>query len=161
MTSRTAWVAGLLNAGLGWTQVLNFAAATTIVNGNSVLDSADITNGTSLDIFADFSISLTIASSTIVAGANMAFWIYALNQDGTTYGDNHLTSGASAAVTPSFAPDFVIPCFAAATQTTIIGNARGIILPPGTIRFAVQNNSGFTLTAATYKYRSYNTNLNS
>lgn len=160
MASRTAWVAGL-GQGLTWGAVLTQAAAGTLVNGNAILDNADIANGGSLlDIFADFSISLTIASSTIATGANLAFWIYMLNQDGTTYGDNHLTT-SSATVTPSTPPDFVIPCFAAAAQTTIIGNARGIIIPPGTFRFGVQNNCGFTLTAATYKYRTYNTNLNS
>lgn len=158
MANRTAWTGGLLNSGLGWVTAVSTAG--TLATANSVLDSSDITNGSSLDIFADISVSCTISSSTIAAGANLAFWIYPLNQDGTTYGDNHLTT-TPAAVTPSAAPDVIIPCFAAAGQTSIIGIARGIIIPPGTFRWAIQNNCGFTFTAATIKYRTYNTNLNS
>lgn len=161
MTSRTAWVAGL-GQGFTWGTAIASANMASMTNGQSVLDSTDITNQTALDIFADLSISLAISSSTIAAGANIAIWLYALNQDGSTYGDNHLTTSA-ASVTPSSPPIAVIPCFAAATQTSIIGNVTGIIIPPGTFRWAMQNNSGFALTSGTQtiKYRTYNTNLNS
>jgi hypothetical protein len=54
---------------------------------------------------------------------------------------------------------------AAASQTALIGNNFGnpIIIPPGSFRLAMQNNSGFSLTAGTQtvKYRTYNQNLNS
>jgi len=38
-----------------------------------------------------------------------------------------------------------------------------VIIPPGSFRLAIQNNSGFTLTSGTQtvKYRTYNINLNS
>lgn len=161
MTSRTAWVAGN-GVGFTWTTAIASANMASLANGSSVMDSTDISNQSNLDIFADISISLLIASSTIASGANIALWLYALNQDGTTYGDNHLTT-SGAAVTPSASPIAVVPCFAAATQTAIIGQAIGIIIPPGTFRWAMQNNSGFALTAGTQtiKYRTYNTNLNS
>jgi hypothetical protein len=156
MVSRTAWTGGN-GAGLTWATAN--ANAGTLANGNSVLDSTDITNGISLDIFADVSFSCTIASSTIAAGANIAFYLALLNQDGSTYGDNHVTTTPAAAA-PSYAPAAVINLFAAATQTSLIGNYQGIVLPPGTFRWIVQNNSGFAFTAATLKYRTYNTNLN-
>lgn len=156
MASRTAWTAGN-GAGLTWATAN--ANAGTLGNGNSVLDSTDIANGTNLDIFADVSFSCTISSSTIAAGANLAFYLALLNQDGTTYGDNHVTTTPAAAA-PSYAPVAVVPLFAAASQTSLIGIYQGIILPPGTFRWIVQNNSGFAFTAATIKYRTYNTNLN-
>lgn len=163
MASRTAWIAGL-GVGFTWGTAIASAQMVSMVNGNTVLDTTDITNQTALDIFADVSISLVIASSTIAVGANIAIWLAALNQDGTTYGDNKIvTTAGGSAITPSYPPIAVIPCFAAAAQTTIIGNALGLVIPPGTFRWAMQNNSGFSLTAGTQtiKYRTYNTNLNS
>jgi hypothetical protein len=161
MANRTAWVAGLGQT-FTWGTAIASANMASMTNGQSVLDSTDITNQTALDIFADISISLAIASSTIAAGANIAIFLAALNQDGTTYGDNHLTTSA-ASVTPSYSPIAVIPLFAAATQTSLIGNALGLVIPPGTFRWGMQNNSGFSLTSGTQtiKYRTYNTNLNS
>lgn len=160
MTSRTAWTAGN-GAGYTWTQAIASARMASMTNGQSVMDGTDITNQSAQDMFADISISLAIASSTIAAGANIAIFLYALNQDGTTYGDNHLTT-TPASVTPSLPPIATINCFAAATQTSIIGNATGIIIPPGTFRWAMQNNSGFSLTsgAQAISYRTYNINLN-
>jgi hypothetical protein len=85
-----------------------------------------------------------------------------LNQDGSTYGDGQFTNGTAAAKTPTFSPCAVMPLVAAASQTALIGFAQQIIIPPGSFRLAIQNNSGFTLTAGTQtvKYRTYNLNLN-
>jgi len=161
VANRTAWVAGL-GQGLTWGTAIASANMASMTNGQSVMDSTDVTNQTALDIYADISISLAISSSTIGAGANIAIFLAMLNQDGTTYGDNHVTTSASS-VTPSYSPIAVIPLFAAASQTSLIGNASGLIIPPGTFRWAMQNNSGFALTSGTQtiKYRTYNTNLNS
>ncbi len=164
MTARTAWTAGN-GVGLAWSTLINSADMTAgpLATANTVLSSvADIANGTNLDQFMDISASLVISSSTIVAGANLAFWLYALNQDGTTYGDGQLTAGTGAAKTPTFPPCAVMPLVAAAAQTALIGFVQGIIIPPGSFRVAIQNNSGFTLTAGTQtvKYRTYNQNLN-
>lgn len=163
MTSRTAWTAGN-GVGLTWTTGINSADMASMATANTVVSSvADIANGTNLDMFMDISASLVISSSTIVAGANLAFWIYDLNQDGTTYGDNQFTAGTAAAKTPTFAPCAVIPLIAAATQTALIGYVNQIVIPPGSFRLAIQNNSGFSLTSGTQtvKYRTYNINLNS
>lgn len=162
MANRTAWTAGN-GAGLTWATAINSADMASMATANTVVSSvADIANGTNLDMFMDISASLVIASSTIVAGANLAFWLYALNQDGTTYGDGQFTNGTAAAKTPTFAPCAAMPLVAAAAQTALIGNALQIMIPPGSFRVAIQNNSGFALTAGTQtvKYRTYNLNLN-
>lgn len=156
--NRTAWTAGN-GVGLTWTNAISTGGVATLANTNSILDGTDQTNGTALDILCDLSHSITISSSTVAPGASIPYWLYYLNQDGTTYGDNHLST-TSAAVTPSAAAVAAIACFAAASQTSIIGNATGMTLAPGTFRWATQNGCGFNYTAATIKYRTYNVNLN-
>jgi hypothetical protein len=162
MTSRTAWVAGN-GQGLSWGTLINSADLASLPNGSSVLSSvSDILNGTNLDQFMDISAVLAISSSTIAAGACLTFWLYALQEDGSTYGDGQLTGGAQAAKTPAFAPIGTMPLVAAASQTALVGFIQGIVIPPGSFRVAMQNNSGFTLTSGTQtvKYRTYNQNLN-
>jgi hypothetical protein len=162
MTARTAWTAGN-GAGLTWTTGINSADLASMPTGSTVVSSvADIANGTNLDMFMDVSCRLAISSSTIIAGANLALWLYDLLDDGTTYGDGQFTNGTQAAKTPMFSPIATIPLVAAASQTLLIGYANQIIIPPGSFRLALQNNSGFTLTAGTQtvKYRTYNLNLN-
>jgi len=157
MTSRTAWTAGN-GAGLTWTALFG-SEVSTLANTDSVLSSIDIANGAALDQFMDVSLEATIASSTIAAGANFALWLMALMEDGTTYGDNSVTT-TPAAVTPGLFPVATIPLLAKASTTALYGFAQGIILPPGSFAMALQNNCGFTLTACTVKYRTYNQNLN-
>lgn len=160
MTAVSGWQGGRLNSGLTWTTCFQAADAGTLASGSSVLSSTgDITNGTSLDMFVDISFSCTISSNTIAAGANITFWKYYLNQDGTTYGDNQFTAGTPAAKTPSFlsAGAFNIP--AVASTTTMVGLIEQISISPGTLRFLVQNNCGFTFTGATIKFRSFNIRL--
>jgi len=168
MTTNSAWIAGR-GAGLTWASAFNTTDFTTsdggglLANAHTVLSTiADIANGTALDQFADISVRLTIASSTIAAGACLSFWIYELLDDGTTYGDGKLTAGTSAALTPAFPPCGAIYLYAAASQTSLVGSLTGIVIPPGSFRFAIQNNSGFTLTnsSTVCKYRTYNLNLN-
>ena len=168
MTANTAWTAGR-GAGLTWANAFNTTDFTTsnagglLASGQSVLSTvADIANGTNLDMFADISVRLSIASSTIAAGACLPFWIYELLDDGTTYGDGKLTAGTAAAITPAVSPCCIVPLYAAASQTSLVGFAQGIVIPPGSFRFAMQNASGFTLTSSVTacKYRTYNLNLN-
>lgn len=162
MTGRLAWTAGN-GVGLTWSTAINSADLASIPNGSSVLSSvADIANGTNLDIWCDLSAELVIASSTIAAGANLTFWLYALLDNATNYGDGQLASGTQAAKTPAFAPIGIMPIPAVAATTNLFGFIQGIIIPPGSFRFAMQNNSGFALTSGTQtvKYRTYNQNLN-
>jgi hypothetical protein len=157
MASRTAWTAGN-GQGLAWGSLFG-SEVSTLVNGDSVLSSVDIANGTALDQFMDVSLEATIASSTIAAGANFALWLMALMEDSSTYGDNSLTT-TPAAVTPGLFSVATMPLIAKASTTALYGYAQGVILPPGLFAMALQNNCGFTLTACTVKYRTYNQNLN-
>lgn len=162
MSSRTAWTAGNGET-LTWGTAINSSDLTSMANGSTVLSSvSDIANGTALDMFMDVSVRLVISSSTIVAGANLALYIYPLLDDGSTYGDGQLTAGSQAAKTPALAPIATIPLYAAASQTALVGSATSLIIPPGSFRLALQNNSGFTLTSGTQTvmYRTYNINLN-
>lgn len=162
MTARTAWTAGN-GVGLTWSTAINSADLASMASGSSVVSSvADIANGSNLDMFMDLSVRCVIASNTIAAGANLPLWLYALLDDGTTYGDGQFTNGTQAAKTPTFSPCAIIPLVAAAAQTTLVGFSQQIIIPPGSFRLALQNNSGFAFSAGTQtvKYRTYNINLN-
>jgi hypothetical protein len=164
MASRTAWTPGNDGSGLSWITAINSSDLASMANGSSVLSTvADIANGTNLDQFMDVSVRLAISSNTIASGANLALWLYLLLDDGSTYGDGQLAAGTQAAKTPTFPPCGVIPLVAAASQTALVGAVSGILLPPGSFRLALQNNSGFALTSGTQtvKYRTYNINLNS
>lgn len=163
MANRTAWTAGN-GQGLTYGTLINTADMASMTNGQTVVSSvADIANGTNLDMFMDISYLLVIASSTIAAGANFAFWIYNLNEDASHYGDGQFTNGTAASLTPSFPPAAVVGIPAVASTTNMYGTATGIVIPPGSFRVAIQNNSGFALTSGTQtvKYRTYNINLNS
>jgi hypothetical protein len=162
MASRTSWTAGN-GVGYTWSSFITGTSTnfTTMANGSTMLSTvADIANQTNQDQFMDISYAFSIASSTIAAGANIAFWLYYLNQDGSHYGDNQLTAGTAAAVTPSFAPCATLGIPAVAATTAIYGTVTGIVIAPGSFRGACQNNCGFTFTAATVQYRTYNQNLN-
>ena len=166
MSNNTGWVAGR-GVGLTWSPAFNTTDFTTSNSGGAlattqtVLSSvADITNGTALDMFCDLSVILTTASSTYTASSIATFWLYPLLADGTTYGDGLLASGTAKTLTPVFPPLGAIQGYAAASQTTVAGYLGGLIIPPGSWRFAMQNGIGFTLSGGTVKYRTYNINLN-
>src|ERR1700739_4906987 len=96
--NRTAWTAGN-GQGLTWGTLVNSADMASLPNGSTVLSSvAGIANGTALDQFMDISCKLAIPSNTVAAGANIAFWIYALQEDGSNYRDGQLTAGHAAAI---------------------------------------------------------------
>jgi hypothetical protein len=150
---------------LTWTSFFNGSDLNSLPNGDSVLSSVTaIGNGSSLDQFFDVSFVLTIASSTVLVGANLTMWLFPLNGDGTTYGDNSLTAGSQAAITPGLYPKLVMPLRAASGITKLYGtNNEPLVMPPGNWLPVLQNNSGFALSAsgnAGY-FRSYNINLNS
>jgi hypothetical protein len=162
MANRTAWIAGN-GAGFTWTTAINSSDLVSMANANTVLSTvADIANQTALDMWMDISVRCAIASNTIAAGANLALWLFALLDDGSTYGDGQFTAGTQAAKTPTFPPIGTIPLVAAASQTLLVGYIQQVQIPPGSFRLALQNNSGFALTAGTQnvKYRTYNLNLN-
>lgn len=146
------WIAGS-GVGLTWT---DFASTETnsIVNGNAILCATSITNGTALDIFADISYKAG-GTATTAAPNYLAFYLYPLNNDASTYGDGRFGSSAAGPPPSNYYVGSI--SFAAAASTTIAGVITGIILPPGTFKFVLYNQSGATLaTSNVCRYRTYN-----
>ena len=167
MALKTSWVAGN-SPGFTWTQLFSSSATTDINNasgiatGSCVMSTITISNQSQLDTYMDLSARFGISSSTIAAGANFAFYLYALLDDGTTYGSGELTAGTVATTQPPMPPVAIVPLRAAASQTALVGYQRAIIIPPGTFKMTFQNNCGFTTstTGNVCMYRTYNVNLN-
>jgi hypothetical protein len=149
------WIGGS-GVGFTWTSCFGASDLNSLANGSSVLASSSaITNQTALDIFCDISVSL--GSVTTVAPNYLGVYIYPLNQDGSTYGDNQFTAGSGASATPGssyYKGSIVIPV---GTQA-LYGALTGIIMPPGTFLFLIRNQAGVTLASSgnTVKYRTYN-----
>ena len=147
------WISGS-GVGLTWTAAFS-TEINSIVNTNAILSSVSIANGTPLDIFADIWIAL--GSITSGAGAPyIGFYLYPLNQDGSTYGDGRFGSSAAG---PTASQYFVgaVPLVPSVTQAQE-GAVTGIIMPPGTFSFVAYNLSGSTLASSgnAIKYRTYN-----
>lgn len=164
MSNRTAWTAGN-GQGLTWGTAINGSDLASLASGSTVLSSvADIANGTNLDQFADISVELTISSATPSAGAVLELYLAALLGDGSTYGSGEMSSGGVITRAPALMPVGVIPLQSVAATTLLAGFIQGIVLPPGSFRFALYNGSGITLSSTAgnnaVKYRTYNQNLN-
>src|ERR1700738_2036565 len=160
MTSRTAWTAGN-GVGFTLTTAINGSDLASLANGSTVLSSvADIPNQTNLDIYADLSVRMTVGSATPPTGAYFAVYLCALLDDGTTYGDGELTSGATIARALPFAPVGTVLLQSAVATTVLAGLIQGVVLPPASFRFAFFNSSGAALSATAgnciVKYRTYN-----
>lgn len=168
----TGWQGGRLNSGIGWTALFNSADLASLGSASAVMSSVSaITNGTSFDQFMDVSISLALASTTLTAGANFALYLYSLNQDGSTYGDNAFSAGTGSANTITNTKigqqpvgSFSFPITGSAT-TTLIGFIQGILLPPGSYVCALANwtapATALSSGTQTAKFRTYNQLLNS
>lgn len=164
MAGRTEWTAGN-GQGLSWGTLINGSDLASLANGSTVLSSvSDITNGTSLDLFCDISVRMTVTSATPPAGSFFGLYLAMLLDDGSTYGDGTLTSGSTITRAPPYAPAGIIALESAAAATVLAGYIQGILLPPGSFRFALYNNSGAALSSTAgnciVKYRTYNLQLN-
>jgi len=164
MTSRAAWTAGN-GGGFSWTTAINGSDLASLANGSTVLSSvADIANQTNLDIYADVSVRMTVASGTPPTGAYLAIYLVALLDDGSTYGDGSMTSGGTITRAPPYSPVGIVALESAAATTLLSGFVQGIVIPPGSFRFALYNNTGAALSATAgnciVRYRTYNVNLN-
>lgn len=151
------WKAG---AAASWTTAFAGADLNALAANSTVLSSlAAIDNGTNADQFIDFSVRVTIASSTIANGASFALWPYYQLDDGVTYGDGQFPSGTQTAKTPGPLPPITIQLWPGASQTTLTGFFVGAPLAPGLFKPLFQNLCGFALAAVTthvIKYRTYN-----
>jgi len=155
------WIAGA-GQSLTWGNAFATGGSTEInqssfINGDAVLSSVVIANGTALDVFADVSISL--ASITTAAPNFVGIYIYPLNQDGTTYGNNLLSTTLSvgAPAAEFWVGNIILPV---GTQVCT-GMLSRIVLPPGSFCFAFYNQTGATLatTSNVCKYRTYNRSI--
>jgi hypothetical protein len=147
------WIAGS-GVGLTWTAAFTASTLDSIVNGNAILSDVQINNASALDVFCDFSIAF--GSITWAAPSYVGVYLYPLNQDGSTYGDDRF--GTSAAGPPSaqyWVGNIANPTGAAANEGTLLR----IIMPPGAFKFVIYNQTGATLASAganSAKYRTYN-----
>lgn len=160
MANRTAWVAGL---GQGLTYGSAGFTATdfnSLANGSVVVATSAITNGTALDLYADVSFVLTVGGTTTTASF-FSLYILPLNQDASTYGDG-IATGTVAPVAGYLVGSIGVKS-GVTTGNTVTGTFRGHVLPPGSFKYAVVNNSTVALNAsaaATVSYRTFLENLN-
>lgn len=147
----TAWSAAAFTAG-----DLN-----SLASGGGALSTTVIANGTNLDLYADASFVITVGGTT-VAGSYFALYLLPLNQDGSTYGDGYASSTTVLPVATYQAGSALVKV-GVTSGNTVTGTFRGIILPPGSFKFAFGNLLTVALSATaalTLSYRSYNENLN-
>jgi hypothetical protein len=146
------WIGGS-GQGLTWGAAFG-TEINSLANGNAVLSSVSITNGTALDIFSDVSF---VAGATVTTAAPnyLGLYLYPLNEDGSTYGDGRFGTAAAGPPPANYYRGTI--GFNAATLTTIAGVFEGIRLPPGTFKFVLYNQAGVALAASnTCDYRTYN-----
>jgi len=147
------WVAGS-GVGLTWTAAFGTEFTTTaLANGNAILSSVSITNGTALDKYAD--LSIVLASITPVAPNFLGIYLYPLNQDGTHYGDGRFGSAAAGPPTAGYYVGAVGLVAAVGAQYGVLST---IVLPPGTFKFVIYNQAGVSTASSgnTAYYRTYN-----
>lgn len=155
MTALTQWQGGSLNSNSVGFQAafalgdLNIAS-TGLQNNYSVLSSLSaFNNATALDQFMDISfVGAFSTGQAVVSGAGIAFYLWVLQGDGSTYGDgSRMTAGTpivNTTYTPLLNPIGGFP-IAAGTVTNIAGAVLGIPLPPRGFKLVLQNVSGFAL----------------
>lgn len=149
MTNQSAWIGGQLDAGaIGYQNAfgaeLNVSGG--IPNGASILSSIAFDNTAGLDQFMDISfVGALSASSAVVAGAALSFFLAVLQNDGVTYGDGRLSPGGAPVVyQPILNPLPGIP-FVAGTITNLVGDSGLITLRPRKFALILTNNTAFTI----------------
>lgn len=154
MATVETWVAGKINAGIGWVTLFNAADLNSLTAGNFVLSTitaiANAPGASGGDIYADF--DFILGSITPSAGGYISLYLFPLMHDASSYPGTP-TSGATVPPNTYKVADVSLTT-SAAVQT---GMARGIILPPGTFKVGLVNNSGvnFAASANSAQFRSY------
>jgi hypothetical protein len=153
MTALTAWSGGSLGGGTtAFFPAFNAADMNSLANLASVLSSIlQFDNTAGANQFMDVSFTGAIAaSSTIAAGAGLAFFLACLEADNSTIGDGRMTAGtqvASTTYTPMNNPIGGIPIAPGTAITNIAGCLLGVTLPPRKFALIMQNQTGFALAA--------------
>ncbi len=148
------WIAGS-GYGTTWTSVFG-SEINSVVTGNAILSSVVVANGTALDTY--MSISGAFGSITSTSGAPyIGFYLYPLNQDGSTYGDGRFISSAAG---PPLSQYYLcsIPLVPSVTQAQEGSCGSLQPIPPGSFALVAYNMSGATLAASgnAIKAQTYN-----
>lgn len=143
MSDTLIWDAPLGTAPAGW-QVAFGTEINSLASGSYALSSIIIDNTSGLLTDGWLSVALgSVAPSA--AGASLAFYLQALNQDGTTYGDG-VASGTVLPVSGYLGSIGWPTSATAATQTQSMKIEREI--PPTKFKLGVVNNLGSALAAS-------------
>jgi hypothetical protein len=145
------WVGGS-GQGLTWGSAFASSGLDGLSSVNAIASTIAITNGTALDIFADVSVALP--SAAFAAPNYLGVYIYPLDQDSSSYGDNRYSTAAAGPPPGQYWVGNIglVP----ATQAQV-GSLTRIILPPGTFKFVIYNQGAVALsTGNTCAYRTYN-----
>lgn len=141
-----------------WANAFETADLASLANGSTIISTSTVvSNGSGLHLFAD--ISIRLASISPSAGGYLAIWLLALLDDGSTYQDGESTATAANQAAHNNATIIPLRSKASSTQNQM---ARRIVVPPGTFKWYLLNQSGVTLSASTNvaKYQLYDINLN-
>lgn len=126
-----------------------------LANGSVVVAATAIANNTALDQYADVSFTMLNGAVATTATSHLTLYVLPLNVDASTYGDS-IASGATAPSASYEVKDVGVK--AGVTNAAVVGTWRGIVLPPGSFKFAIVNNLGGALAnpaTVTISYRTY------
>jgi len=155
LTGNYRWVAGS-GYGANWTAVFG-TEINSLANTDAIQSSVVVANGTALDTY--MSISAAFGSITTASGAPyVGFYLYPLNQDGTTYGDGRF---ASAAVGPPLPPYYLCSIALVPSVTQAQEGSCGSLqpIPPGNFIVVAYNLSGAPLASSGNTVKAQTDNL--
>jgi hypothetical protein len=138
-----------------WTDAFAAADFNALANGSGLLSTATaVSNGSSLDLYADLSWICVTSTFTPTAGGHLAFYLLPLLHDGSSYPS--ATSSATAAAQAQIT--YLVGTIAlGASAQSHKGIITGIRIPPGTFKWYMVNRSGAALpsssTNMTCQYR--------
>jgi hypothetical protein len=125
--------------------------------GSGIISTATAVANGGVDVMADLSF-ITVTSTfspTAAAGAALDFYLIPLLHDGSTYAEAANGTGASQPTATNYVGRIIFQVASAAH----VGMLRGIVIPNGTFKWYVINNTGVALpssaTNMTCQYRSY------
>ena len=148
------WVAGA-TAGT-WTTAFASGDINSLPNSDAVMSSnGAIANSTNLDEFCILSVAL--GSIAVTTPNYIGVFVYPLNEDGTTYGDNLLTAGTPSSSQPS--ANYWKANIGVQTGTaTVKGSTIVFPIPPVNFNFVITNRLGVAFAASgnTIKYQTFN-----
>lgn len=119
-----------------------------VVDGNLAVSTTTITNGTGLDLYADF--SLILGSINPTGAPYVELHIVPLLHDGTSYADAVISGATMVAALPVTTGSSIKDLFFGPPRTSIL-------IPPGTFQVGIGNRTGQTFAGSgnALQYRTY------